>query len=243
MGARDVTIDDRTSLSRIELLSGLDGETLRGIETQCRWHEFAANQTILHYSDETEHNIYFVIKGSARIVNYSVSGREIAFANVREGGYFGELAALTDNPRSASVVAVTDCLLASLTPQVFQSLLLDNPKLGLHVIMRLANIIQRCDIRIMNLSTLTAVQRVHVELLKLAEPDVVAPGNWVVRTLPTYVDIASQVSTTRETVTRAMRQLAVAGVIERKGKSLYIRDRDRLAEFAESGTAQMIAAR
>ena len=238
-----MTIDDRTGLGGIGLLSVLDGETLRGIETQCRWHEFAANQTVLHYSDETEHNIYFVIKGSTRIVNYSKSGREIAFANVREGGYFGELAALTDNPRSASVVAVTDCLLASLTPQVFQRLLLDNPKLGLHVIMRLANIIQRCDIRIMNLSTLTAVQRIHVELLRLAKRDAVAPGNWVVRPLPTAVDIASQVSTTRETVTRAMTQLTVAGVVKRNGKSLYILDHDRLAELAQSGAAQMIAAR
>ena len=238
-----MTIDDRTGLGGIGLLSVLDGETLRRIETQCRWHEFAANQTVLHYSDETEHNIYFVIKGSTRIVNYSKSGREIAFANVREGGYFGELAALTDNPRSASVVAVTDCLLASLTPQVFQSLLLDNPKLGLHVIMRLANIIQRCDIRIMNLSTLTAVQRIHVELLRLAKRDAVAPGNWVVRPLPTAAVIASQVSTTRETVTRAMTQLTVAGVVKRNGKSLYILDHDRLAELAQSGAAQMIAAR
>ena len=66
MGARDVTIDDRTSLSGIELLSGLDGETLRGIETQCRWHKFTANQTVLHRGDETKYEIYFVIKGSAR---------------------------------------------------------------------------------------------------------------------------------------------------------------------------------
>ena len=238
-----MTIDHHPGLGGIELLSVLDGKTLREIETQCRWHEFAVGQTVLHFSDETEHSIYFVIKGSARIVNYSESGREIAFANVHEGGYFGELAALTDNPRSASVVAVTDCLLASLAPRIFQSLLLDNPKLGLQVIMRLANIIQRCDMRIMNLSTLTAVQRIHVELLRLAKRDATAPGDWVVRPLPTAAHIASQVSTTRETVTRAMTQLTVAGVTERKGKSLYIRDHDRLAELAESGAAQMIATR
>ena len=111
MGARDVTIDDRTGLSGMELLSGLDGETLRGLETQCRWHEFSANLTVLDYGDYAEHDMYFVVKGTVRIVNYSASGREIAFANVREGGHFGELAALTDNPRSASVVAVTDCRL------------------------------------------------------------------------------------------------------------------------------------
>lgn len=239
----DVTNDDRAGLRGIELLSELDGETLRGLETQCGWHQFAANQTVLDRSDREKHDIYFVIEGTVRIVNYSPSGREIAFANVREGGHFGELAALTDEPRSAGVVAVTDCRLASVGPAVLKELLLNHPQLGLRLIVKLADIIRRSDQRIMNLSTLSAVQRVHVELLHLANRDVVSPGNWVVRPVPTQSEIASRAGTTRETVSRAMNQLAVAGIIERKGKSLYIRDRDRLAELAKSGTAQTVAAR
>ena len=235
--------DDRTDLGGIELLSGLDPETLRNLEKRCRWYRFAANQIILDRGDHAEHDIYFVIKGTVRIVNYAASGREIAFANVREGSYFGELAAITANPRSASVVAVTECRLASLAPREFQSLLLDNPELGVHVIMRLADIVLRCDKRIMDLSTLTAVQRVHVELLHLAKPDTVAPGNWVVRPLPKYADIASRASTTRETVSRAVIQLAVAGIVERKGQTLYVRDHERLTEFVERGAALTLAAR
>ena len=239
----DVTINDRAGLGGIELLSGLDGETLRELETQCGWHEFAANQTVLDRNDQEKHDIYFVIEGTVRIVNYSPEGREIAFANVRQGGHFGELAALTDEPRSASVVAVSDCRLASVGPDVLKRLLLVYPELGLQLIVRLADIIRRSDQRIMNLSTLSAVQRVHVELLHLAKRDVVAPENWVVRPVPTQSDIASRTSTTRETVSRAMNQLAVAGVVERKGKSLYVRDRDRLAELAKSGAPQTVAVR
>ena len=238
-----MTIDGRTGLGGIELLSGLDGEALRGLETRCRWHEFAADQTVLDRGDEAKHDVYFVIKGTVRIVNYSPSGREIAFANVREGGHFGELGAFTGQPRSASVVAVTGCRLASLGPEVFKRSVLNNPELGVHLIVRLADIVRRCDQRIMDLSTLSAVQRVHVDLLRRAIPDIVAPENWVVRPVPTQSEIASRASTTRETVSRAMNQLAVAGVVERKGKSLYLRDRDRLAELAQSGAAQTIAAR
>ena len=203
----------------------------------------SSNQIILDRGDHAKHDIYFVIKGTARIVNYAASGREIAFANVHEGNYFGELAAITDNPRSASVVAVTECRLASLGPRGFQSLLLDNPELGVRVIMRLADIVLRCDKRIMDLSTLTAVQRVHVELLNLARPDTVEPGNWVVQPLPRYADIASRASTTRETVTRAILQLSVAGIVERKGQTLYVHDRERLTEFVEGGAVLMLAAR
>ena len=235
--------DDRTDLGGIEFLSGLDPETLRNLEKLCRWYRFAANQIILNRGDHAKHDIYFVIQGTVRIVNYAASGREIAFANVHEGNYFGELAAITHDPRSTSVVAVTECRLASLAPRVFKSLLLDNPDLGLQVIMRLADIILRCDTRIMDLSTLTAVQRVHVELLQLAKPDTVAPGKWVVHPLPKYADIASRASTTRETVTRAILQLAVAGIVERKGQTLYVHDLERLTEFVEGGAALMLAAR
>ena len=239
----DVTNDDRAGLRGIEFLSVLDGETLRELETQCGWHKFAANQTVLDRSDQENYDAYFVIEGTVRIVNYSPSGREIAFANVREGGHFGELAALTDRPRTAGVVAVTDCRLASVGPDVLKKIVLNHPELGLQLIVRLADIIRRCDERIMNLSTLSAVQRVHVELLRLAKRDVVGPENWVVQPVPTQSDIANRADTTRETVSRAMNQLAVAGIVEREGESLYIRDRDRLAELAESGAPQMIAGR
>ncbi len=232
-----------SDLGGIELLSGLAPETLRDLERQCLWHELAANQMVLGHSDHAAHHIYFVIEGTVRIVNYSPSGREIAFANIRKGSYFGELGALTAKPRSASVIAVTDCRLASMAPPVFQRLLLDNPELALRVITQLADIVQRCDQRIMDLSTLSAVQRVHVDLLRRAKPDIVAPENWVVRPLPTQTEIAGRASTTRETVSRAIHQLAVAGVVERKGKALYVRDHGRLAELAEGGAAQMLAAR
>ena len=60
----------------------------------------------------------------------------------------------------------------------------------------------------------------------------------------THAEIASRVSTTRETVARAMAQLSTAGIVERKGKTLYIRDRERLAHMVESEAAfQTLATR
>ncbi len=120
---------------------------------------------------------------------------------------------------------------------------MDNPEIGLRVIKRLADIVQRCDKRIMDIGTLSAVQRVHVELLRRAKPDIVASENWVVRPFPGHSDIAGRISTTRETIARAINQLTVAGVVERTGTTLYVRDHERLFELAEGGAAQMLAAR
>ena len=58
--------------------------------------------------------MFFIIQGTVRVVNYSLSGREITLDDLPEGYYFGELAALDGAPRSASVMALSDCLVAAL---------------------------------------------------------------------------------------------------------------------------------
>ena len=213
----------RNDLRGIELLSDLGATALRVLERHCRWHSYAANRLILRCGDRAKHDVYFVVQGHVRIVNYSSTGREIVFSNVREGGTFGELGALAGYPQMTSVLTVTDCRLASASPPVFQRLIHDNPGLGLRVLARVADTVTRYEQRIMELSTLSAVQRVHLELVRLAKFDVDRSGHWVVSPIPTHSYIASRASTSRETVVRAITRLADAGNIVRRDNALYIR--------------------
>jgi len=182
--------------------------------------------------DSDERDIYFVVEGAVEVVNYSQGGREIALARIAAGGYFGELAAIDGQPRSASVVALENCLVATMSPKAFDRLLVDHPELARGLLLRLARIIRACDNRIMDLSTLGAIQRVYLELLRLAVPDPAGAGKWVVLRAPAQREIASQASTTRETVTRAISELAAEGVVTREGRSLRIHDRDRLERLS-----------
>jgi CRP/FNR family transcriptional regulator, cyclic AMP receptor protein len=218
-------------LDGIRLLSELPPEALREVEKRCRWRECPADKEILD-RDSDDRDVYFVVRGAVQIVNYSLSGRKIALARIDAGGYFGELAAIDGQARSATVVAVDDCLLASMPPRAFDQMVLDHPRVAMHLLRRLARVIRSCDDRIMDLSTLGAFQRVYSALLGLSKPDPAGTNAWVIWPLPAQREIASQASTTRETVTRAVGQLAAEGVVSRKGKSLYIRDRARLETLA-----------
>jgi CRP/FNR family cyclic AMP-dependent transcriptional regulator len=64
-------------------------------------------------------NVTFVVRGKVRIVNFSLSGREITFDDLEEGSYFGELAALDGEPRPAGIMALTDTQIAFLPPDLF----------------------------------------------------------------------------------------------------------------------------
>jgi DNA-binding GntR family transcriptional regulator len=52
--------------------------------------------------------------------------------------------------------------------------------------------------------------------------------------MPAQKDIASQASTTRETVTRAISQLVADGIAERRQKSIYVHDRKRFEHLASA---------
>jgi len=216
-----VSNGDSGNLEHIDLLADLPPEARLGVERRCRWRHYARGEHVLERDNENR-DVFFVVSGAVRIVNHSLSGREIAYANVRPGGYFGELSAIDGLPRSATVVATEDCLLASISSGVFLELLEGNPGVGLKVLQRLTQVIRTCDDRIMDLSTLRAFKRVYVELLRLARPDPTAADAWLVRPMPTQTEIAGRAGTARETVARVLGDLAHDGIVERKGRTLHL---------------------
>jgi len=232
----DGTADRRDSLGGVSLLSPLTPAELVQAERLASFRRFRAGEEILSRDSDTK-DIFFVLSGAVRVVNYSSTGREIAYATVGSGEYFGELAAIDGGPRSASVIGLEAGQVASLTPEAFLSLLHRHPEIAIAIIGRMAKIIRGSNDRILDLATLGAHQRVFRELVKLAKPDPVRTGAWLIYPIPRQVEIAAQASTTRETVARVLGGLAGNGIVERKSKTLYIRDLARLKALAD-GTAQ-----
>ena len=220
-------MDEERTLGQIPLFKGLEAEEIAGLEKRCRWRRYHEGERVLD-SGGASRDVCFVVTGAVSIVNFSLSGREVTLATAKAGSYFGELAAIDNQPRSASVVAVEDSLIAALPPRPFLDLLQRRAEVTFRVLQRLTGIIRKSDQRIMELSTLAATQRVYAELLRMAEPDAAVPGLWVIRPLPPLREVASRVSTTRETVARAMAQLYPTGLARRKGRNLYLMDRDGL---------------
>lgn len=211
-------------LESIGLLASLPQEELKRLEQSCGWHRYAAGDEIFDWNSHSR-DIFLIIRGRVKLVNHSLTGREVAFATEGVGGYFGELAAVDGEPRSAAAIAIEESLLATLPPETFNDLLLKYPVVMHEVMSRLARIIRVCDERIMDLSTLGAMQRIHLELLRRAEPDPLQRDVWVIHPMPTAKTIAESALTSRETVSRVLSQLQSSGIVRRKDRSLYIADR------------------
>lgn len=223
---------DAGALGHIGLLDGLSEAELDAIAKDCGWKNYAAQEQIIDRQSEST-DVFFVIEGRVRVVNYSVSGREITLDDIEPGGNFGELAAIDGEPRSASVMALTPCRMAVMPQDRFLDLIENHPSVSLTVMRNLAAIIRHSTERIMDLSTLAANNRVHADLLRLATANMVDEIRASISPIPVHGDVASRVSTTRETVARVMNDLARQGVVERQKDALLVNDVDQLREMVE----------
>ena len=225
------------SLAGIDLLKALPPAERENLERRCRWRNFDEDEQIIDRETQSE-DVFFVISGLARVVNFSAGGREVSFDDIGPGGLFGELAALDSRPRSASVVAKTAMLAASVPAATFRELLLAHPEVAMALLRRLAEVVRESTDRIMDLSTLGAHNRIFAELLRLArESDPKAfeqkANQARIRPVPHHVEIASRVSTARETVARVLSDLGKKNVLGRERDALVILDVARLAKMVK----------
>jgi len=220
------------TLGEIELFSGLPPAGLEALARRCRWRRYEAGRQIIYHQDDTT-DVYFIADGRVHVTVYSPSGKEVAFRDLGPGKSFGEISAVDGAPRSATVIALTDALLASMPADVFQRTLREYPEVSERMMRQLAGLVRLLSDRVVEFGVLAVKNRIDAELLRLAREYGVDGNAAVLSPAPTHADIASRVATHREAVTRELNALARDGLIERRRGALVIPDIDRLARLVE----------
>lgn len=113
-------------------------------------------------------DLCFLISGRVRATVYTASGRQVTFRDLAEGETVGAIAAVDGGPRSVDVVALTEVLVAVMTPPDLNALLRENPLVAERFTQHLVQLIRRLTETVIELSTLGVVNRIHADLLRLA---------------------------------------------------------------------------
>lgn len=222
--------DTSYDLSGIDLLSSLPEPMRNEYERGCAVETYRAGDEIVT-SHEASDEVIFVVDGEVRIVDVSAAGRDISFEVLGPGSVVGELAAIDGRERSAAVKAESDRVTVALMPAArFVDLVTHHPSVANAMLQRLAAMVRRATDRIMELSSLGARNRVHAELLRLAEVDK-DKSKARVEPMPVHADIASRVSTTRESVARTMGELLRDGLVSKTDEGLLIEDYPKLQKM------------
>ncbi len=217
-------------LSVVGILAGLDQLALADVERHINRKTFSAGAQIIEPESDSS-DVYLILSGKVRIVNYSLSGREITLEEIGAGGCVGQLSAIDGEPRSACVLAVTNTDVAIVSPANFEKIVKNHPSVAWSVIRELARIVRTSTRRIVDVSTLGANERVVAEILRCAQIGIAEDGSAMLSPVPVHSEIASRVSTSRETVARVMGTLARNGLIAKVELGLYVPNVQRLEEF------------
>jgi len=228
-GIEGVT-DQLHSLIGVRLFTGLDEASRRALEQRCRWRRFAPHQQIIEGQADSR-DVFFIVAGKVRVVNYAASGREVSLEDIGAGGCFGELAAIDGQPRSATVLAMEPTIVATVGPADFLRFVTERPPLAQALLRHLTAMIRKSTERIFDLSTLGAHERVYAELLRLGLACLAEDNTAAIHPIPVHSDIANRIGTTRETVARVFGELARNGLVRRDRDTLTILDFGRLTEM------------
>lgn len=209
-------------LRKIPLFAGLKDEELEAINNVTFVKKVPKDQVIL-LEDEEGDTLFIILEGKVKVSSYSESGKEVIFSLLGGGDFFGDMSLLDGKTRSASVVAVEDTKIQLIRRSDFYNIISEYPGIAMKLLGELASRIRKADDRIESLALLDVTGRVAGILIELAEQrGKVCDDQVTIEARPTHQELANMVGTTRETVTRVMKQLEMKDYIEVSGKDVTI---------------------
>lgn len=218
------------NLRKIPLLANLTDEEMGKVKANLRIKRFARRETVIQKGSPGD-SLLFLLSGKLQVVDVTEDGRIIGLRMLSEGDFFGEIAVIQASTRSASVIALSEVLVAFLPSETTLHLFSHSPSVANHMLHRLAEKIQQDSQFRSLLSIHNTSKRIYTFLELMKEKK---PGNLeVVENLPTHQDIASMINTSRETVTRTLLVLVQQGIIQKDLHRLIIRDPEALQKLAQ----------
>ena len=214
---------EREFLKSVPLFSLLGEASLDAILRLTRRKRFRKDEIIFH-EKEMGDSLFVILHGRVKVAIFGDDGKEVTLSVLSEGDFFGEMSVLDLEPRSATVIAQADCEVLSLQRDDFLRSLEHDPGMSKSLIQVLADRLRKANHQISTLALLDVYGRVARVIQELAEEEGkrLKDGRVVVRR-PTHMDIAHRIGSSRETVTRMMRDLEENGHIQTEGREIFLR--------------------
>ena len=211
-------------LQSVALFWDLSEEELGYISQKMIARHYKSGNYIFLEDSEGE-QCFFVVQGSVKVTRLSKDGREVILAMLNEGEFFGEMALLDGESRSANVIALEETEVLTLNREDFLVVLHDYPQIAIQLLKEMAHRLRKSDRHIASLSLSDAEKRIALCIIRFAdEQGVIKRGQVSIPKVPIQQDIANMAGTSRETVSRAINLLEKEHFIKRQGRELLILD-------------------
>lgn len=135
---------DVASLRSVPLFSSLDSKATAELGEFLTIHDYPKAATIFRKGDPGD-SMYLIDVGKVRITITDADGAAVTLAELGPGDFFGDMAMLDGQGRSANAIATEDARLAKLTRDDFISFMRADPRVTLEMMTTLTARLRRTD--------------------------------------------------------------------------------------------------
>lgn len=208
---------DACILKEVEVFHNLSEDDLIILAQHSISKHYKKNTVIVSKGDETS-SLYIVLEGTLNAFIDDEQGKELVLSKIETGESFGELSLLSRSSRSASVISTSPCQLAVISKSTFMECLKKNPSIALNIIQSLINRVHNLTENVSSLALLDVYGRI-VKVLN--DSAIEKEGKKITKRL-THQDIANMIGSSREMVSKILKDLKHGGYINIDGKSIII---------------------
>ncbi|HNK62517.1 MAG TPA: Crp/Fnr family transcriptional regulator [Anaerolineales bacterium] len=211
-------------LQSFDFLNGLDEATLSRLAESAVWKVYPPN-AVIFWEGDVESNLFYLQYGSLKAIKTAPDGREQALRFVHEGEVFNEIGVLAKRPNPATAVALEESGIWLIPRNVLEEIVLSHPRIAMQIIENMADKIISLVSLAADLSLKSVEARFVNLVLEQAEDDVIERRRWTNQT-----ELAARLGTVPDVLSRVIRELTKAGLIEMDRQQIRILDRAGLAE-------------
>lgn len=226
-------------LKKIPIFQNVSSESLKQLDKNAVRANHVRGEAIIMRADNNN-DVFVLLHGQAKVTIFSANGKAVGFRQIHPGDIFGEFSAIDGRERSATVEAIKSCTTLRFSAALFWELMESDRAFLSMVLNHLVNLLRSMTSRVVEFSTLAVKNRIYNELLRMAKATDGVDGEYQVSPAPTHSEIAARISTHREAVSREFSRLKQLGVIERRGKALIVKNRERLERMVHEASGECL---
>ncbi len=194
-------------LKKIPLFSSFSDDQLDLLSKAGIMKNYPKGSTIVSQHDPGD-TFYSVVSGRVKVSLLHEDGNEVVLCILKEGDFFGELSLLDKEPRSASVISLTDTSLFLITQGRFKHLITSNSGILEKVLQGVCKRLRDANETIKNFACLDAYERTLLVLQQLSLTQGTRKGNYIeIFHSPTHEELSKAVGVSRETISRIIQVL------------------------------------
>lgn len=210
-------------LSGFAFARGASAESLERLANMAVCHDYP-KRNILFHRGEPATSVYLVVKGKVKLVLTNEEGREVVVNLLHAGDLFGLVPAVDGGPQLATAITAGASRLAKFPGDAFLEWMMRGPETSATLLRILGRRLREAYQRIGEHALLGVKERLWLTLLDIAELEGRQdPGSEeIVFTRPTHEELAQRIGSSREVVTRVLKELLDSEVLQAEGRVIRV---------------------